>query len=93
MADFYEMDFTKGTVKLVKADEMYNIGREMIQKWMITDFLLEICPYIYYVLPLIRGRLHLARDTAAEKEIDIAIQLSLKYVNSEIQENRNGQKQ
>ena len=30
MADFYEMDFTKGTVKLVKADEMYNIGREMI---------------------------------------------------------------
>ena len=25
MADFYEMDFTKGIVILVKADEMYNI--------------------------------------------------------------------
>ena len=25
MADFYEMDFTKGIVILVKVDEMYNI--------------------------------------------------------------------
>ena len=74
MADFYEID-------LVKVYEMYNIlksaslfiGREMRWKWMIKAFLLEICPHIYYVPPLIRGRLHLVRDTAAEKEVDIAI--------------------
>ena len=42
-------------------------------KWMIKVFLLEICPYVYYVSPLIKGRLHLVRDTAAEKEVDIAI--------------------
>ena len=46
----------------------------------------------FFIPPLIRGRLHLVRDTAAEKEVDIAIQMTLKYVNSEIQENRNGRK-
>ena len=42
-------------------------------KWMIKVFLLEICPYVYYVPPLIRGRLHVVRNTAAKKEVDIAI--------------------
>ena len=49
------------------------MGREMRWKWMIKVFLPEISPYVYYVPPLIRGRLHLSRDTAAEKEVDIAI--------------------
>ena len=61
-------------------------------KWMIKVFLLEICPYVYYIPPVIRGRLHLVRDTAADKEVDIAIQMTLKCVNLEIQRNRNGQK-
>ena len=39
-----------------------------------------------------RDRLHLARDIASEKEADIAIYMTLKYVNSDIQEYRNGQK-
>ena len=59
---------------------------------MIKVFLLEIYPYVYYIPPVIRGRLHLVRDTAADKEVDIAIQMTLKYVNLEIQRNRNGQK-
>ena len=32
-----------------------------------------MCPYVYYVPPLIRDRLDLIRDTAAEKEVGIAI--------------------
>ena len=40
---------------------------------MIKFFLLELYPYVYYVRPLIRVRLHLVRDTAAEKEVGIAI--------------------
>ena len=40
---------------------------------MIKGFLLKICPYVYYVPPIIKGRLHLVRDTAAEKEFDSAI--------------------
>ena len=40
---------------------------------MIKVFLLEICPYVYYVPPLIRARLDLVRDTAVEKEVDIVI--------------------
>ena len=42
-------------------------------KLMIKDFTLEICPYVSSIAPLIRGRLHLVRDTAAEKEVDIVI--------------------
>ena len=101
MADFYEMNFMKGIVILVNADKMYNIQPsashcllvEMRWKFMIKVVLLEICLYVYYVLPLIRGRLHLVRDTAAEKEVHIAIQMTMKYVHLEIQENRNGRKQ
>ena len=40
---------------------------------MIEVVLLEIRPYIFYVPPLIRGRLSLVRNTAAEKKVDIAI--------------------
>ena len=61
----------------------------------LSKFLLESaleCPYVYDVPSLIRGTLHLVRDTAAEKEFDIAIQMTLEHVNSEIQENRNEQK-
>ena len=39
-------------------------------------FLLESAleySYVYYVPPLLRGRLHLVRYTEAEKEFDIAI--------------------
>ena len=49
-------------------------------------------PYVYYVSPLLRDSLRIVRDTAAEKEFDIAIKMALKYVTSEIQENRNGPK-
>ena len=31
------------------------------------------CPYFYHGAPLLRDRLHLVRDTAVEKEFDIAI--------------------
>ena len=31
------------------------------------------CLYVYDAPPLLRGRFHLVRDTAAEKEFDIAI--------------------
>ena len=37
-------------------------------------------------------RLHLVRDTAAEKEFDIAVYMTLEQVSSEIQENRNARK-
>ena len=43
-------------------------------------------------LLLLRGRLHLVRDTAAEKEFDIVIQMTLEHVSSKIQENRNKRK-
>ena len=102
MADFYEIDFIKGIVILLKVDEMHNILKSashclLVESWdgwkcIIKIYLLEIGPYVYYVRPLIRNRLHLVIDTAAEKEVDIAIQMTLKYVNSGIQENRNGGK-
>ena len=41
-----------------------------------SKFLLEPafeCPYVYYASLLLRGRLHLVRDTAPEKECDVAI--------------------
>ena len=31
------------------------------------------CPYVYYTPPLLSSRFHLLRDTAVEKEFDIAI--------------------
>ena len=43
-------------------------------------------------MSLIRGRLHLVRDTAPKKEVDIAIRMTLKYVNSGIPQNKNGRK-
>ena len=47
-----------------------------MKDWIIKIFLLESaleCPYVYQVSLLLRDRLHLVRDTAAEKEFDIAI--------------------
>ena len=79
MVDFYEMDFLKGVVVLVKVDEMYNILKSASHCLLVERsegngwFLLEICPYIYYASPLISGRLHLVRDTAAENEVGFAI--------------------
>ena len=63
------------------------IGREMRQKWMVKVLFAGDMSIVHYVPPLIRGRLHLVRDTAVKKEVDTAIQMTLKYVNSEIQEN------
>ena len=39
-------------------------------------------------IPLLRGR----SDADAENEFDIAVQMTPEHVSSEIQENRNGQK-
>ena len=63
------MDFAE---YLRKSDVSEN-SREMRWKWMITAFLLDICPFFYHAPPLIRERPHLLRDTAEEKEVDIAI--------------------
>ena len=43
--------------------------------WMSKVFAESIleCPYVYYFLLLLRGRLHLLRDIDAEKEGDIGI--------------------
>ena len=63
---------------------------------MIKVFLLEICPYVYYDLPLIRGKRHLVRDTVAEKDVDITKQMALdalirRYKKTEMDENSNFQ--
>ena len=101
MVNFYEMDFMKVNVILVKADEMHNMlaivyftrDEDRIGLWkFFLEFAFE-CPYVYYAHPLLRGSLHLVRDTAAEKESDIAIEMTLlEHVSSEIQENRNERK-
>ena len=88
MADFYEMDFMKGIVILVKVDEMYNILNSashclLVERWDV-----------YYVSPIIKGRLHFVRDTAAEKEFDSAIKMTSNYLirrskKIEIDENSN----
>ena len=41
-----------------------------------SKFLLEPaleCSFVYYVAPLLRGRLYVIKDTATEKEFDVAI--------------------
>ena len=82
IANFYGIDFMKGIVILVKIAEMYNILKSashclLVKRWdrngWLKFFLLEICPYVYYVPPLVRISLHLVRDTTAEKEVDIVI--------------------
>ena len=76
------MNFMNGIDILSKVDEMYNILKSasyclLAERWDGNEwskfFWLETCPYAYYGPPLIRGRLHLLRDTVAEKEVDIAI--------------------
>ena len=77
MAGFYEMDYTKGIVILVKVDEMYNTWNLLATVYWSRDegriqwskFLLESaleCPYVYYAPSLLMGRLHFVTDTAAE---------------------------
>ena len=66
--------------------DYWSIGLLVLLKFAIE------CLYVYYAPPLLRGRLHFVTDTAAEKEFDIAIQITLEHVNSEIQEIRNGRK-
>ena len=84
MVDSYEMDFMKGIAILVKVDEMHSILSLLATVYWSRDedgigwskFLLESAlelPYVYYAPPLLRDRLHLVRDTAEEKEFDIAI--------------------
>ena len=82
MVDSYEMDFMKGIVILVKVDEMCNILKSgshclQVERWRWSKFLLESaleCPYVYFYNPsLLRGRLYLVRDTAAEIKFDIAM--------------------
>ena len=34
---------------------------------------------VYHVPPLLRGNIHLVRDTAPEKEFDIAIEMALDH--------------
>ena len=95
------MDFMKGIVILVKVHEMYNILKSashcllierLKRNWMIKVFA-GVCPSIRLLrLSFNKGRLHLVRDTAAEKEIDIAIFMIMEHVSSGIQENRKGQR-
>ena len=74
MADFYEMDFMKGIVILVKVDEMYNILKSASNCLLAAFFCWRYAhTFVYYVPPVTRGRLHLVGDTAAEKEVGIAI--------------------
>ena len=108
MVNSYKMDFTKGNVILVKVDEMYNILKSVghssfVERWRwnwMIRFFAEVCLeclYAYYAPPLLRSRLHLGRDTAAEKEFDICnICITrwhcYEHVSAEIQENKKGRK-
>ena len=78
MADFYEIDFMKGIVILVKADEMYNMLKSASQcllverwrlNWMIKVFA-GVCPWMSIRLlrpSFNKGRHNLVRETAAER--------------------------
>ena len=74
-----------GIAILVKVDEMYNILHSASHCWSRDEdgigwskvigwskSALEY-PYVYYASPLLRGRVHLVRDTVTEKEFDIAL--------------------
>ena len=78
------MNFMKGIVILVKVDEITISWSLLATVYWSRDengigwsnFLRESaleCPYVHHAPPLLRNRLHLVRDTAAEKEFDIAI--------------------
>ena len=84
MVDFFEMDFMKDIVILVKVDEMYNILISashglLVERWRwnwVIKVFARVCYwmslYVYYVPSYLRGRLHLVTDTDAEKEFDNA---------------------
>ena len=103
MVDSYETDFMNSIVILLKVDEMCNISKSASHCYWSrgedgigwSKFLLEFAleyPYVYCTPPLLRARLRPVRDTAAEKEFDIAVKMTLKLVSSETQENENGRK-
>ena len=80
MVNSYEMDFMKRIVILVKIDDTYNILKVIVY-WSRNEtelddqsfyWSLPLCVHTY-ASPLLRDRLHLVRDTAAEKEVDIGI--------------------
>ena len=80
MVNSYEMDFMKRIVILVKVDETYNILKVIVywsrNKTELDDqsFYWSLPLYVHtYASPLLRYRLHLVRDTAAKKEVDIGI--------------------
>ena len=73
------MDFMKGIAILVKVNEMYTMpwsllatvywsrdGDEIGWSKLLLDSALE-CPYVYSAHPLLRGRLHLVRDSCRER--------------------------
>ena len=76
--------WTPTNVILVKVDETYNILKSACNNlfvdrwrwnWVIKVFA-GVCPRMSKRLlrpPLLRGRLHLVRDTAVDKEFDIPI--------------------
>ena len=67
MAGFYEMDFMKGIVRLVEADDIYKVLKSpltnffLVERWnfMIKVFAGVQCLHVYYVPVLLRGRLYL----------------------------------
>ena len=94
-----EMDFMKGIFTFAKVDEMYNILMFASYclfvdrlSWNWISFCCSLPLNIYYVPPLLRDRVHPVRDTAVEKQFDVAIQMTLEFVTSEIQEKRNVRK-
>ena len=62
------------TIALSLLATVYWLRNEHANGWskLLLKSALE-CPYVYYIPPLLNGRLYLDRDAAAEKESDIAI--------------------
>ena len=79
MADFYEMDFMKDIVILVKVDEMYYILKFashclLVERWDGNGWSQFFClRYAHTFTISLLLCIHLVRDTAAEKEVDIVI--------------------
>ena len=72
IGNFYEMDFMKDTWNLLATVYWSRDTRDKMEMDDESCFA-EICPYVFYIPPLIRGRHSLVRNTAAEKKVDIAI--------------------
>ena len=77
------MDFMKGIFTFAKVDEMYNILMFASYclfvdrlSWNWISFCCSLPLNVYYVSPLLRDRVHPVRDTAVEKQFDVAIQMT-----------------